>query len=222
MAHYPIEADKLLVAAGLLVPDSPGRGRPSFTAHRRGVSTAYYAVFHAIAERVVRQAFPSADTLFRDRVRRWISHTDVKTVSTWLGKLAGTLPGSPPAHIAALLAPTGDPLVDADTLAIADGFLELHEKREQADYDHHAVFTRPDTLGLLELARQTVATVEAVASDESSLMFGLIAMQSRVQPRRAATAREPARDAFDHRRCLVRRTAISGAAGTTCEPRAQP
>lgn len=183
MAHYPIEADKLLAAASLLVPASPGRGRPSYTAHRRGVSTAYYAVFHAITERVVRQAFPNADSLFRDGVRRWISHTDVKTVATWLGKLVGTLPGGPPPHIAALLAPTGVPSVDADTLAIADGFLELHEKREQADYDHQAVFTRPDTLGLLELARQTVAAVEAAESDESGLLFGLIAMQARVQPR---------------------------------------
>lgn len=147
------------------------------------MSTAYYAVFHPITERVVRQAFPNADLLFRDRVRRWISHTDVKTVATWLGKLVGTLPGGPPPHIAALLAPTGPPCVDADTLAIADGFLELHEKREQADYDHQAVFTRADALGLVELARQTVTAVAVVDSDESSLMFGLIAMQARVQPR---------------------------------------
>ena len=183
MAQYPIEADKLLAAASLLVPASPGRGRPSYTAHRRGVSTAYYAVFHAIGERVVRQVFPTADAIFRDRVRRWISHTDIKTVATWVGKLAGTLPGGPPPHIAALLAPTGVPSFDADTISIADGFLELHEKREQADYDHQAVFTRADTLGLLELARQVVATVEAIDSDESRLLFGLIAMQAKVQPR---------------------------------------
>jgi len=169
VAHYPIEADKLLAAAGVLVPASPGRGRPSYTAHRRGVSTAYYAVFHAISGRVVRQVFPTADPIFRDGARRWISHADVRIVATWIGKLVGTLPGGPPPHIAALLAPTGVPLVDADTSAIADGFLELHEKREQADHDHQAVFTRPDTLGLIELARQIVATVEAVETDESSL-----------------------------------------------------
>jgi hypothetical protein len=183
VAQYPIEADKLLAAASLLVPAKPGRGRPSYTAHRRGVSTVHYAVFHAIGERVVRQVFPTADAIFRDRVRRWISHTDVKTVATWIGKLAGTLPGGPPPHIAVLLAPTGVPSFDADTLSIADGFLELHEKREQADYDHQAVFTRPDTLGLLELARQVVATVEAIDTDESRLLFGLIALQAKVQAR---------------------------------------
>ena len=31
MAQYPIEADKLLAAASLLVPAKPGRGRPSYT-----------------------------------------------------------------------------------------------------------------------------------------------------------------------------------------------
>lgn len=34
-------------------------------------------------------------------------------------------------------------------MAIADGFLELSEKREQADYDHEAVFPRADTLAAL-------------------------------------------------------------------------
>lgn len=183
MPRYPIEADKLLTAAALLVPGQPGPGRPSYTAHRRGVSTAYYAVFHAISERTVAQAFPTADVAFRDRVRRWIAHTDIKTVCTWVGKLQGTISSGAPPHIAALLAPQGTAQIDTDTAAIADGFLELHEKREQADYDHDAVFTRADTLGLIELAREIVATTGAIDSDEARLFFGLIAMQARVQSR---------------------------------------
>lgn len=144
---------------------------------------AYYAVFHAIGERVARQVFPAADDVFLDRVRRWIGHTDIKTVATWVGQLQGTLRGSPPPHIAALLAPGGVTQVDADTVAIADGFLELHEKREQADYDHQAVFTRPDSLGHVALAKQVVGLVDQVSSDEAARFFGLVAMQSRVQPR---------------------------------------
>jgi hypothetical protein len=156
----------LLAAAEMLVPKSPGRGRPPYTAHRRGVSTAYYAVFHAVAARVAEQVFPHTDPEFRDRVRRWIGHTDIKTVSTWVGQLQGTIGGDAPRHIAALLAPGGTPHVDADTALIADGFLELHEKREQADYDHAAVFTRPDTLGHIELARQVVGLIDSVRTYE--------------------------------------------------------
>lgn len=184
MPGYPIEPDKLLDAAERLAPASAGRGRPPYTAHRRAVSTAYYAVFHAISQRVVEAAFPSADTPFRQSIRRWIGHNDIRTVARWLSQIQGTTSGNPPPHIKALLAPTNTPPhIDADTILIADGFLELNEKRELADYDHDAVFTRPDTRGHIALARQVVATVEQAQSDPVQRFFGLIAMQSKVQAR---------------------------------------
>ena len=116
-------------------------------------------------------------------MRRWIGHADIETVSSWVGQLYGTIGGNAPRHIAALLAPGGTPHVDAGTAVVADGFLELHEKREQADYDHEAVFTRTDALGHIELARQVVGRVDTVWTDEAGRFFGLIAMQARVQAR---------------------------------------
>jgi hypothetical protein len=184
MPLYPIEPDKLLDAANRLAPAQAGRGRPSYTAHRRAVSTAYYAVFHAVTARVASQMFPTADPLFLQRVRRWIAHGDIKAVARWVSQLQGTSSGQPPPHIRALLAPAGGPLhIDADTVAIADGFLELSEKREQADYDHEAVFPRADTRGLTALAQQVVARVEATQSDEAQRFFGLVAMQAAVRGR---------------------------------------
>ena len=122
MADYPIEPDKLLDVAERLAPARPGRGRPSYTAHRRAVSTAYYAVFHAISERVARIAFPSADTTFHQEVRRWIGHHDVRTVARWYSQVSGAETGSPPPHIRALLAPTGRPLhVVLDNLSTHSG-----------------------------------------------------------------------------------------------------
>lgn len=184
MPSYPIEADKLLDAADLLAPASPGRGRPPYTAHRRAVSTAYYAVFHAITGRVAETVFPSADALFRQRIRRWIGHSDMRTVARWVSQLQGTTSGTPPPHIRELLEPSGRPThIDADTGTIADGFLELNEKREQADYDHEAVFTRPDTRGSVALARQVITVVEQVQGDAPKRFFGLIAMQAKIQAR---------------------------------------
>jgi len=181
---YPIEPDKLLDAADRLAPANPGRGRPPYTAHRRAVSTAYYAVFHAIGARVVATAFPSADEVFRQGVRRWIGHGDIRAVATWISQIHGTTGGSPPTHIRALLAPAGQPPhIDGDTVVIAEGFVELNEKREQADYDHGAVFSRPDTRGHIALARQVVATVEQTQTDPSTRFFGLVALQARVQAR---------------------------------------
>lgn len=184
MPVYPIESDKLLDAANRLAPARPGRGRPPYTAHRRAVSTAYYALFHAITDRVAATVFPTADPGFRRRIRRWIGHNDIRSVARWVSQLQGTSAGSPPSHIQALLVPSGGPShVDADTVAIADGFLELNEKREQADYDHDAVFTRADTRGHIALTQQVVGVVEQTQSDAALRFFGLIAMQAKIQAR---------------------------------------
>lgn len=184
MPTYPIEPEKLLDAVDLLAPAAAGRGRPGYTAHRRAVSTAYYAVFHAITGRVAETVFPTTEEAFRRRVRRWIGHGDIRSVATWVSRLEGTAGGDAPAHIQNLLAPVGgNVLIDADTVTIADGFLELNDKREQADYDHDAVFTRPDTLGHIGLARRAVEVVEAASSNEAIAFFGLIAMQAKIQNR---------------------------------------
>jgi hypothetical protein len=181
---YPIEPDKLLDAADRLAPAEAGPGRPPYTAHRRAVSTAYYALFHAIGGRVAETVFATAGTAFRQRVRRWIGHGDIKAVARWVSQLQGTIGGRPPPHIQTLLVPSrGTVQFDADTVAIADAFLELNDKREQADYDHEAVFARPDTRGHIALARRAVAVVDRAQSDEAMRFFGLIAMQAQIRPR---------------------------------------
>jgi len=45
------------------------------------VSSAYFAVLHAIGGRVAETVFPSADDAFRRRVRRWIGHGDIRNVA---------------------------------------------------------------------------------------------------------------------------------------------
>ncbi len=184
MPSYPIEPDRLLDAANLLAPRAKGPGRPPYTAHRRAFSTAYYAVFHAVSGRVAETVFPSADEAFRRRVRRWIGHGDIRSISGYVSQLQGTTGGQAPTHIVALLTPPGGPVhIDVDTVTIADGFLELNDKREQADYDHDAVFPRPDTLAHIELARRVVKVVDEAQSDETTRFFGLIGMQARIQKR---------------------------------------
>lgn len=166
MSSYPIEPAKLLETADRMVPTNPGRGRPAYTDHRRAASTAYYAVFHAITDRVAKAAFTEADTSFLRKVQRWIKHGDIRMVAVWVSQLEGTARGRPPQHIEALLRPTeGVTHIDADTLTVAEGFLELNEIREQADYDHDAVFTRPETLSHLALAKAVVGTVESTRTD---------------------------------------------------------
>jgi hypothetical protein len=177
---YAIEPDKLLTAADQLAPPRAKRGRPAYTSHRRATSTAYYALFHAITSRVIESTFPAAPDEFKQRVRRWIAHRDIAEVCRWVLAVSGTTGYSLPKSIRALLAPAGaQPRVDADTIAIADAFLELYEKRLEADYDHEAVFTRADTRGHIAVARQAVAVVEQANSAEVQTFFGLIALKAK-------------------------------------------
>jgi hypothetical protein len=183
MPQYPLDPQKLLETAGRLVPATLRRGRPAYTDHRRGVSTAYYAVFHAITDRVVKAAFEEADADFQQKIQRWVGHGDIRAVSIWISQLEGTRPGGPPRHIANLLQPGSANHIDSETLRIADGFLELNEKREEADYDHGAVFTRADTLSQIALAGSVVEAVQTTQADAAKRYFGLIAMQANVKPR---------------------------------------
>lgn len=189
---YTIDPLKLLVAAERLAPARAPVGRPSYTAHRRAVSTGYYAVFHAIAGRVVDVVFATEDPVFKRRVRRWINHGDIRQVALWVSvthAAADAPPGSkkprnaPPRHIVELLGTGPEALVSAEAAAVADGFLELNERREAADYDHLAVFRRSDTRRLLRLSRRTVELAQATDDASAVRFFGLIAMQAKVQAR---------------------------------------
>lgn len=181
MPDYPIDPDRLLETAERLTPSR--RGRPAYTDHRRAVSTAYYAVFHAVTDRASRTVFSDADEEFLRKIQRWVGHSDVRVVAVWVSQLEGTRGGSPPPQIVSLLRPAGSNHLDADTVVIADGFLELNEKREQADYDHDAVFPRADTLTQIALARSVVDVVQRADSDATKRFFGLIAMQAKIKSR---------------------------------------
>ena len=181
-AQHPIDPAQLLAAAELLAPAQPREGASAFTERRRAVSTAYYAAFHAISGRVALTVFPNTEEIFRQRVCRWIAHTDIRTVARWvIGQATGNGKGVP-SHIRELLTDIEGP-VDADTVTIAKGFLKLHEQREQADYNHEEDFDHAGTQRYIARARQVVELAQKSNSDQAQQFFGLIAMQAQVRGR---------------------------------------
>jgi hypothetical protein len=180
--RYPLVPEKLLDTASRLARDG-ARGRPAYADHRRAVSTAYYAVFHAITDRAAKAVFTEAEDEFLERIQRWIGHADIREVATWVCQLDERRPGGAPPHIAALLKPREGKRIDSDTVEIADGFLQLNERREEADYDHDGYFNRADTLSQIELAKAVVERVEGTQTAAAKLFFGLIAMRAKIQSR---------------------------------------
>jgi len=76
---YPIDPDKLLEQAAQLAGEDAGRGRPSYTNHRRAVSSAYYAAFHQVSDQVARGLFPGKAS-FQLQARRSVTHDAIYVV----------------------------------------------------------------------------------------------------------------------------------------------
>lgn len=148
MPSYHIDPDKLLDHAADLAGEAAGRGRPSYTNHRRAVSSAYYAAFHAVTDRVAEQLFPTS-AVFQVQARRSVTHAAVYAVCKWVTGREG-----PPQHLKPIVtALHKEPLVQA----VAGSLIGLKEAREEADYDHTRPFNKRETLTLLADARATVA-----------------------------------------------------------------
>jgi hypothetical protein len=171
----PIRPDWLLRLAGELAGEGAGQGQPRNTNLRRATSSAYYALFHAIALAVAAEALPNAPPAELHGYARYVNHAAIKQVCDWISG------NKPPPHLRQVI----DRLRQNATLsAVASAFVVLQEEREAADYDHQADFTRPATLGLLGRARTGVASIGAeAASDDFRAPFGLIALQTTIRGR---------------------------------------
>lgn len=169
MSH-PIDPGKLLRQARVLAGVGAGRGRPSPTNHRRAVSAAYYALYHAITLAAAAHVLPAGAS--EDEIRRatrWINHKDVRAVSEIVSSCAATtipisgvpkgLPGRAEPLWLALSAPAGPArasTVPAQLRFVVDAFLTLQAARHSADYDHLADFPKATTIGHVEDAEQAV------------------------------------------------------------------
>mgnify|MGYP006432913087 CR=1 FL=1 len=119
--------------------------KPRQASLRRGVSAAYYAVFHRLVEEATREIVPGRNDALRQRVGRAVNHGDVRklcrSLVTWNVRQSphplDELLGGPPSP---------------DVVRIAEGFVALQQARYEADYDMARRFVRDDVDRLVELA----------------------------------------------------------------------
>ncbi len=161
MSAREIHPYELLRLAERLVPADVGRGKPRTVELRRGVSTAYYALFHELIWQATRELVGDEPTakIQRYKASRWIAHAEVKE----LAKAASG--ASPTSALASVLGP-----VDQRLARVAEAFVTLHEERERADYDHEYDIKRRDALLLIATAREAVDTVRLLRK-ESEVSF---------------------------------------------------
>lgn len=147
-----------------------GQGQPRNTNLRRAVSTAYYALFHRISLATARSVLPNGTDAEVYGIARHIKHEAIRQCADYV---AGQ---SPPKHLDEVILRLRQ---NNDLSVVTSNFVDLQQRREEADYDHLADFTRPDVLASVVLAkRSSDITWHKKTTDDFRAFFGLIALRT--------------------------------------------
>jgi len=142
-------------------------GRPRQASLRRAVSAAYYSLFHLIVDDATRQLITIAR--FRSAVARSIDHRNVRKAASGLLAAAGN--PQPSQRIVTHLKPP----VSRGLCDFCSAFIDLQDRRHQADYDVMAVFTRSQVLDVLSVAQAAHASWKAERATDNAGAFLLAA-----------------------------------------------
>lgn len=142
----------------------------------RAVSTAYFALFHAITLRAADLYASGDDPGERFSLVRRFRHRDLHRVSLWI-----TGSGTPPPRWAAAVAGLREA---EDVRTVAEALMLLREARTDADYNHAVSFTQNRATLLVWLASEAsgIAGSDAFATSESGQAF-LQIIADQVTPR---------------------------------------
>jgi uncharacterized protein (UPF0332 family) len=138
-------------------------GARSSALRRRAVSTAYYAVFHALAKSCANILLPSVDKSSEvyERVYRALDHGPLKNA----------------------FSTKGSALRDRDSLRdIGDLVVRLQSERNRADYlPPKSLFTREEARALVNQARAVVGEIERLSDDDRAALATWLLFKSRSQ-----------------------------------------
>lgn len=149
----------LIEAARALAGVSANPGRPRQANLKRAISTAYYAMFHALctsnADTLI-GASSAADKLARTRTYRGLDHGSAKHNMI--------------RHSA---------VVPSGLLNFSTTFAALQEQRHRADYDPESNFLRSDAIALVDRAERAIETLFATNPAERRTLAALVLFRDR-------------------------------------------
>ena len=159
----PIEPRHLLDLARRLIGPAPGAIEADL---RRGISTAYYALFHLL----IKEAMTSfvTDPSFRPRVARALQHGPTKSVCE---KYNPARPNGAGQFVTQQSHGIPAQIIAPDVRQIAAAFIALHEAREQADYDDGATIQHTEALAAVQQAETAFQAWLTAQADSSSVAF---------------------------------------------------
>lgn len=175
-----ISPDGLLEHARSLA--GTGRGRPPDVALRRGVSAAYYAVFHDLTDRAAKHLIGSAPESDRNRIRRAWTHGELARAAEMVADRAKVLAKATHPPPLKQEAAAGGPLVDlaardADLVAGLKLFSELQARRHRADYDHDTTFDKASLLAACDDAARARALLNQASNASREALLSLLTLR---------------------------------------------
>lgn len=151
--------------------NDPNPGQPRNADLRRAVSGAYYAVFHDIINRTTDGLLPGATPAERWSLARAIDHGAVHNVCKWITT------GKDVPKRARLVVSEAEK--SQDLIDIAAAFIALYQKRHDADYDNDADFTKPDTIAVIDQARDAITRLASLENTvHYERFFALVTMKA--------------------------------------------
>lgn len=144
-------------------------GAPRQADLRRGVSDAYYALFHRLTQAVAQQALRKVDPAAVQRFRRTPSHSTIKATCQKLPSGKGLHPQ-----------PLSNQAMKSQAVrSVAQAFVDLQEQRHSADYDHADAFDAKRLAEALETSKRAIKAIGSNKSDAATCAFlSLLALKS--------------------------------------------
>jgi hypothetical protein len=169
----PIRPEWLIRQADELAGRWATAGQPRNADLRRAVSSAYYALYHHLVLGAAKHLLPLCSEEDCWHLCRLFQHTAVREVFDWIAR-----PGPPPARVAYSVKRlrANVPLRD-----VAIAFQQLQQARYDADYNHIADFTRPETLSLIDTAEDAISKlIAARRTDDYERLVAFLALKSKL------------------------------------------
>lgn len=127
---------------------------------RRAVSAAYYSLFHLLIHEATAKL--ASDPALQGLVSRAFNHGEMRQGCEQFEEERKL-----PRHLSALVGPA----IPNDLKTIASAFVQLQQRRHEADYDVARTFLAADVVDLLRIAKEAFEAWERVRGQQVATVF---------------------------------------------------
>lgn len=159
----PINPQDLLDQAKRLIGPAPGAVEADL---RRGISTAYYALFHLLIQETMTSVV--IDPSFRPKVARALQHGSMRNVCD---KYNPTNPNAQGQYIAQAGHSFPQQVITPELRQVAATFISLYAARETADYDDGATVQHTEAFALVQQAETAFQAWLTAQAHQSGTTF---------------------------------------------------